>query len=270
MRETWRLIRSSPAPGAWNMALDEAILEAVVQWQAPPTLRLYAWNPPCLSLGYAQSFSDVDIEALEALGWDIVRRPTGGRAILHTDELTYAVIAPHDHPIVSGSVIESYRRIAAALVKALHDLGLLARADREYGQIEANGAVCFEVPSNYEITVDGKKIIGSAQARRLQGVLQHGSFPLYGDLTRIVHVLRYDDPQQRARDAERLLEHATTAERVLGYPLAWETAAEAFARAFAETFDLDLREGFPSPIEMQRAEALVREKYANPSWIQHR
>ncbi|KPL82782.1 hypothetical protein SE15_12025 [Thermanaerothrix daxensis] len=270
MRETWRLIRSSPAPGAWNMALDEAILEAVVQWQSPPTLRLYAWEPPCLSLGYAQNFSDVDWEALNLRGWHVVRRPTGGRAILHTDELTYAVIAPQDHPIVSGSVLESYRRIATALVKALHSLGLQARADREYGQTNANGAVCFEVPSNYEITVEGKKIIGSAQARRLQGVLQHGSFPLYGDLTRILQVLHYDDPRQREEDAQRLLAHATTAEIVLGYPLSWDIAAEAFVRAFADTFDIRFQESAPSPLEVRRAEELMREKYANPTWTQHR
>ncbi len=270
MQDTWRLIRSSPATGAWNMALDEAILEAVVQWQSPPTLRLYAWQPPCLSLGYAQSLNDVDWEALNSRGWQVVRRPTGGKAILHTDELTYAVIAPQDHPLVSGSVLESYRRIAAALVKALHSLGLPARADREYGQVNANGAVCFEVPSNYEITVDGKKIIGSAQARRLQGVLQHGSFPLHGDLTRILDVLRYDNARQREDDAQRLLSHATTAEAVLGHPISWETAAEAFVRAFAETFNIRFQETAPSPLEMRRAEELMREKYANPSWTQLR
>src|SRR5690606_14878512 len=110
----WRLIRTQPAAGAWNMAVDEAVLEAVGQGDVLPTLRLYAWNPPCLSLGFAQPVQDVDRAALARLGWELVRRPTGGRAILHTDELTYSVIAPLDEPRVAGSVLESYRRLSQA------------------------------------------------------------------------------------------------------------------------------------------------------------
>src|SRR5512133_3127465 len=110
----WRLIKTTPASGAWNMAVDEAILEAVGRRQALPTLRLYAWAPPCLSLGFAQPVRDVDQAALTRNGWELVRRPTGGRAILHTDELTYAVSAPPDEPRVAGSVLESYCRLAGA------------------------------------------------------------------------------------------------------------------------------------------------------------
>ena len=91
---TWRLLLSEPLSGPENMALDEALLENVGRGMAAPTLRLYAWRPPCLSLGYAQPVGDVDQTALAEHQWDVVRRPTGGRAILHTDELTYAVIAP--------------------------------------------------------------------------------------------------------------------------------------------------------------------------------
>ena len=98
----WRILRTPPANGAWNMAVDEAILETVRQHAALPTLRLYAWQPACLSLGYAQPFADANLDALAQNGWQIVRRPTGGRAILHTDELTYSVIAPLDEPRVGG------------------------------------------------------------------------------------------------------------------------------------------------------------------------
>ena len=114
----WRIIQTTPAPGAWNMAVDEAILESVSRGEQLSTLRLYAWTPPCLSLGYAQHIADADLPALQILGWDLVRRPTGGRAILHTDELTYSVAAGHAEPRLSGSVLESYRRIAAALLAA--------------------------------------------------------------------------------------------------------------------------------------------------------
>ncbi len=175
------------------MAVDEAILDGVRSGVSPATLRLYAWEPPCFSLGYAQSAADVDQAVLERAGWHLVRRPTGGRAILHTDELTYSVIGPPEDPRLAGSVLESYRCLSKALLHALHLLGIPAEAhekniEKPSGSPEAN-PVCFEVPSNYEITVGGKKLVGSAQARRRNGVLQHGSLPLVGDLTRIVQAL---------------------------------------------------------------------------------
>src|SRR5512137_863075 len=99
----WRLLYTPASPGAWNMAVDEAILEPIGRGESLPTLRLYAWSPPCLSLGVAQAYADVDLVRLRSRGWDVVRRITGGRAILHTDELTYSVVGPADHPILTGS-----------------------------------------------------------------------------------------------------------------------------------------------------------------------
>src|SRR6185503_17032916 len=175
----WRLLLTRPARGAWNMALDQAILEHIGRGQSLPTLRLYAWEPACLSLGHAQPFADVDVNRLKARGWEVVRRATGGRAILHTDELTYSVIAPNEEPRVAGSVPESYNRLAQALLLAVKNLEL--PVESKEGKANGNSTpnpVCFEVPSAYEITVDGKKLIGSAQARKKEGVLQHGSLPL--------------------------------------------------------------------------------------------
>jgi lipoate-protein ligase A len=272
---TWRLIQTSAARGAWNMAVDEAILEASGGGLVPPTLRLYAWTPPCLSLGYAQPFSDVDQSVLKQRGWDSVRRPTGGRAILHTDELTYSVAGPMDEPRLAGGVLESYRVLSDGLLYALQLLGIPAQAEEKPGAAAPpagqpnQNPVCFEVPSNYEITVGGKKLIGSAQARRKEGVLQHGSLPLYGDLTRIVQALVFPDAQARERAAARLLERATTAERILGYPLDWGQAAQAFAEAFSHRLNIRLLPAELSPQELERATALVREKYANPVWTRH-
>ena len=120
----WRVIFTPPARGAWNMAVDEAVLETAGRKTSPPTLRLNAWQPACLSLGYAQSFRDVDLPRIKANGWDVVRRVTGGRAILHIDELTYSVAAPPDDPRMFGSVLESYQRLAKALISAVRSLGL--------------------------------------------------------------------------------------------------------------------------------------------------
>ena len=265
----WRLILTESAHGDWNMAVDEAILESVCRRDVLPTLRLYSWRFPCLSLGYAQPFADVDYTATINHGWEVVRRPTGGRAILHTDELTYSVIAPLNDPLVYGSIIESYQRISQALLGALQRIGLPARADREYQHKVAETKivpVCFEVSSNYEITVAGKKLVGSAQARRKGGVLQHGSLPLYGDLTRITQILIFPDENSRSTAAHRLLERASTVEMILGKVIPWQTAAEAFENAFRDCLNLSLVSGELTQTELKRADELVVQKYGNPVW----
>jgi lipoate-protein ligase A len=252
------------------MAVDEAILESVYNGEAFPTLRLFAWQPACLSLGHSQPFSEVNIDQLEKNGWGIVRRPTGGRAILHVDELTYSVIAPLSEPRVKGGVLESYLRLSEALLQALRMLGLNPQAyEMPPDQDEKNiNPVCFEVPSNYEITVNGKKLIGSAQARRKDGLLQHGTLPLYGDLTRIITVLNFSDAATSTKAKERLLDHATTVETELGSALNWEEASRAFQEAFAQTLNLNLEPGDLTEKEIKRAEELVIEKYAHPSWTE--
>lgn len=270
VKDTWRLLFTpEPARGAWNMAVDEATLEAVGRGESLPTLRLYAWNPPCLSLGYAQPFTDVDLPRLQARGWEVVRRPTGGRAVLHTDELTYSVIAPPDEPRVTGTVLESYQRLAAALVEALRLLSLpVAMQERSGRNSFTANPVCFETPSTYEITVDGKKLIGSAQARRQEGVLQHGSLPLTGDLTRILQVLVFPDEASRSRAAVHLLERATTVETALRRAVTWTEAAQAFQTALSKILTLNLHNADLSPTEKKRAEELVTSKYAHAAWNQ--
>jgi lipoate-protein ligase A len=269
MTEPWRLLITPPARGAWNMAVDEAILGTAGRGQALPTLRLYAWNPPCLSLGYAQPFADVDVERLNARGWDIVRRATGGRAILHTDELTYSVTAPLNHPLMQGTILESYQRLAKALVAGVRLLGIpVEMAEDAPATGAAKGPVCFEAPSAYEIVTGGKKLIGSAQARKREGVLQHGTFPLTGDLTRITQVLFFPDEQTRAAAGAKLLQRATTAEAVLGRQIAWETAAQATVESFQRELGISLERGDLSGEEVARAEDLLQNKYAHPSWTE--
>lgn len=265
--DTWRLLITPPAHGAWNMAVDESILEAMGTGASLPTLRLYAWDPACLSLGYAQSLTDVDLLRLQSRGWEVVRRPTGGRAVLHTDELTYSVIAPPDEPHVAGTVLELYRRLAQALVQALNLLRVPVQVNENSSAPPAvnPNPVCFEVPSTYEITFGGKKLIGSAQARRKEGVLQHGSLPLGGDLTRIIQVLAFPDDASRAHAAERLLNRATTVESALARQVSWDEAAQAFIAAFTSVLALDLQPGSLSGHEKNRAEELARIKYGQPT-----
>lgn len=273
-KTTWRLIKTPRADGPWNMAVDESILESTINQAAVPTIRLYAWDPPCLSLGYAQPFSDVSLSRLNMLNWDIVRRPTGGRAILHTDELTYSVIGSQNDPHLSGDVLETYRNISLALLNALKILGVPAvqqpkRSASEYSQPLRNrdqNPVCFEVPSDYEITYQDRKLIGSAQARRKRCLLQHGSLPLNGDLTRILVVLKFGDKTELETAQMSLEKRATTIEQILGHKISWDAAADAFQRAFTDTLDLELEESELTQDEINLAEELVESKYAHISW----
>jgi lipoate-protein ligase A len=243
------------------MAVDEAILRAVAAGRVPPTLRFYAWEPPCLSLGRAQEVSDVDLDALYAAGFDLVRRPTGGKAILHVDELTYSVIAPQGEPRVAGGVVESYRRLSTGLLRGLERLGVAnLTANQRAGDRRLEGPVCFEVSSDYEITVGGRKLVGSAQMRSQGMVLQHGAMPLHGDIARICSLLTaHPDPVRvRAR--------ATTVEEALHRSVTWNEAANALAAGFAETLKLRLEPGVLTDEERACAEELRAKKYATDEW----
>ncbi|MBI1258101.1 MAG: hypothetical protein GC204_11575 [Chloroflexi bacterium] len=263
----WRLIYDQPTLGARNMALDEALLAAVSAGDNPPTLRLYTWNPPCLSLGYGQRAREADMDRLAQRGWDIVRRPTGGRAILHTDELTYSLTLPIDHPLAQANLVDSYRQISAALLLALDQLGAQAQAVRaETSAAPTINPICFETPSHYEITVQGRKLVGSAQVRRKQGILQHGTLPLTGDISRICDALVYPDESTRSAAKADVHARALTLEEALGVAVDVETVAAAVVEGFERTLDLSLIPSSFTPAELAHAERLTAEVYANPDW----
>lgn len=263
----WRLLRHGLATGAENMAIDEAISQAVAEGSVPPTLRFYAWAPPCVSLGRNQPIASIDLARIAARGYHLVRRPTGGRAILHTDELTYSLIASPEHPLMAGYVLDSYLRISRGLVAGLRRLGIAAEeapgANRAGPDVSA---ACFEVPSAYEIVAGGRKILGSAQARRAKSVLQHGSLPLAGDLTRLVECLTFPDEAARAALRASLNGHAVTAEALAGRPISYDEAAEALSAGMAEALGIELVEAELTDQERAWAEELVRDRYGNSEW----
>ena len=262
-RATWRLIVDpKPRTGAWNMALDEAIQDAVAAGQAPPTLRFYQWAPPAISLGKRQPVDGVDLARCEHDGVDVVRRPTGGLAILHTDELTYSIATIPSDPRAAGAILDAYKRLSAGLVDGLRRLGVPAELNpvNPYGTASSSAA-CFEVPSAYEITAGGKKLMGSAQSRPAGRVLQHGSLPLVGDITRVAEYLRFASVAERASLRAHLGQRATTLRDALGREVGFAEATDALCAGFAAALNLDLVPAALSAAEQRVAAerlALVR------------
>jgi lipoate-protein ligase A len=265
----WRLLITDPLArnGATNMAVDEAILSGVAAGESPPTLRFYAWQPPCVSIGYAQSMREVvDLNACRRDGVTWVRRPTGGRAILHIDELTYSVAVPASEARVQGGVVESYRRLSRGLLAGLRLLGLEAvQAEAMEEKAADLSAACFDVPSHYEITVQGRKLVGSAQVRRQRAVLQHGALPLSGDVARLVGYLRLPGDERPALQTE-LRQRAIALEVALGRAVLPGEVAEALAQGFCQALNLRFERGELSSQERTLAGQLREEKYADDEW----
>ena len=241
-RSTWRLLDTGLQDGATNMAVDEAVLLAVAEGESPPTLRFYGWHPPCVSVGYAQSLrGEINLDACQRLGYTWVRRPTGGRAVLHIDELTYSVIAPQAEVRVAGDILTSYQRLSRGLVTGLALLGCHAvQAGRQPDSKQADkSAACFDVSAHYEVTALGRKLVGSAQVRRRGVVLQHGALPLMGDVSRLANVLGLPEPEQEEM-REKLRRRAIALDEALGRVVTFEEASAALAKGFARALNLEL------------------------------
>ena len=256
----WRVIVDGSEDGALNLAVDEAILEAYdrADPNRGPTLRLYGWAPAALSLGRAQAAAGShDPGVLAREGIDLVRRPTGGGAVLHEFERTYAVVGALGVPPFSGGVIATYRTIAEALARGLARLGVPAvPVEPSRGRPRDGAASCFESVGAWEIVVDGRKLVGSAQARRRRAFLQHGSIPLRLDPSRLAQVLG-------ARvDASRFIDLASARSAAVD-PAALDAALVA---GFEDTFGARLLPGSLTEGEALRAAELRCWKYDSMAW----
>lgn len=267
--EQWRFLDTGQGPPAWNMAVDEAMLSAHARGLVPPTVRFYGWDPPTLSIGYFQrAEEDVDIQRLRRRGLGFVRRPTGGRAVLHHRELTYSVVVSETHPLMPRTVVESYRVISNGLAEGFRRLGLTAhmvpRNGRRPTEPSFGSAACFESPSWYELVVEGRKIAGSAQLRQNGAILQHGSILQELDVELLLDVLRF--PSEEARDAMRkaLWEKAVPIHR-LRAPVTREEMVAAFKAGFEEALGIRLVEGKLTEEEKRLAAELAR-RYSDDAW----
>ncbi len=301
MTRKWRTIRSAAEAPDMNMAIDEALMMSVGAGEVGPTLRFYGWSPATLSIGYFQKAAEeVNMAEVQARGFGFVRRPTGGRAVLHDRELTYSIILPESYPGLPASVVDSYRLLSEGMLRGLQALGLAAtmvslsseqeRAKyagaasgtlSDSSEIDAStvtiashasaaSAACFDSPSWYELVIDGRKVAGSAQLRQHRALLQHGSILLDLDVAQLFALLQFRTERQRERMQLAFAERAAAinplrASRGLP-PVSLSEAEEAFARGWATSLGVELSCEELTAAERAAAEELARDKYRNDSW----
>ncbi len=258
----WRLIVDAPGDGARNMSVDEALLSALQQGLAPITLRFYRWQPPTVSLGYFQDAREVNLKAIERLGLGLVRRPTGGRAILHDDELTYSIVLPADAIPGGRSVGRSYLRISRALLAGLEILGIKAGIGSDQPSRSLISPGCFALSTRADIAVEGRKVIGSAQVRRSGFILQHGAIVISIDADK--HTAAFGPEEGRA-----VASSAVGIAELLGRRPSWNELIRAFVVGFEKVFAIRLCPGELSSWEREQAHRLKSEKYAADSFTLH-
>lgn len=259
MSHEWRFIESGPCSASYNMALDEAIAASVRNGKSPPTLRFYTWDRPSLSIGCFQKTSDLDLGYCGRNSIPFVRRPTGGRAILHGDELTYSFAVHTDEKPFSEGLMESYRGISSAFNLAFQKIGIHveSKMQRERGRILSGNPLCFETSSYGEILLNNRKIVGAAQKRWKDGLLQQGAIPYVYDKEKIVPVFGCQASQG---------ENAMHGLKEILPGFDDQKFRKALWEAFEETFGISLLTSHPDPAEHQAALELEQQKYLQDSW----
>jgi lipoyl(octanoyl) transferase len=239
MKMEFEIIDTGAHDGAWNMAFDVERAEALDRGDAGPMLRVYTWNPWCISLGRHQDIADIDQEAVRAAGYEIVRRPTGGRAILHAEELTYSVVMPSE----GRSIMEVYKEISEALTAGLRTLApdiAIAKSQPDFQKLyrEPGSIPCFSSSARYEIEFDSRKVVGSAQRRIGSAVLQHGSILIGGAHLSLADFLAVDD-EVREQLRQDMLRHTITLNEIAGRELNTAEVARAVIGGFIESWGIN-------------------------------
>ncbi|CAN5693867.1 octanoyltransferase LipM [soil metagenome] len=252
----WRLITYGEFEPAFNMAADEAILEAHLAGEVPPTLRLYGWKPAAISIGYSQKISEAEVFSITSHGLDVVRRTTGGRAVLHFGDLTYSFVGssvgddlkPHDQHFLSTSVAAAYKEICQGLILAFEQFGFTLELGSSKSDYRANYD-CFRATTNADLQYAGKKMIGSAQLRRKNAVLQHGSILLNQDQKKMSEV--YSGTSEGTADR-----HANLFE-VLNKVVSMKELESAMKTGFSKAFTTAFEQLPLTPSEQNRIEILI-------------
>lgn len=269
-RRGWRFLDTAFGNAFYNMAVDEQLVSSVASGESPPVVRVFGWAPPAVSFGYAQRIArEVDVSVAAARGIDIVRRPTGGRAVLHWNELTYSVVCTADDPVLGGNITDVYRAISTCLVAGLRHLGVDANLEPGRSPVPSPRgrdltSPCFSSTSQYEITLQGRKLVGSAQRRMGDIVLQHGSLLIGPEHKQVVDLFPGGHDRLRRAYADQLEAHTISLEEA-GHTLAHPDVAAGIRHGFAATLG-DLADIPLSPTETAGVESLVADKYDTPDW----
>lgn len=265
MGETWGFIDSGHSSPAFNMALDELMLEWLSKGEIGPTIRFYGWSPEGISIGRFQDADEkIDFRQAKKYGVEIVRRQTGGRAVLHDQELTYSIVVPETHPVMPHSVKEAYLVISKSLLEGFRELGISAEfAIPEGVREKAESAVCFDKSSWYELLVDGKKAAGSAQMRKKGIILQHGSIPIEIDSVKLFDLFSYPtaDLKQQAREAFK--GKAVGINEAAEKPHTFDEVKTAFKKGFEKGLGIDLKTVTLSEAQLMEISHLAETKYKN-------
>lgn len=264
----WRLIPFKQLCAYENMAIDEAIFRENQRQELPPTLRLYGWSPPSISLGYFQETqNEVNVSACNHYHIDIVRRPTGGKAVLHEHDLTYAVVAKDHNPPFTPDILGTYRIISGCIADALSDLGIETEMsiDGRACQDESLKAACFSSPSQYELLVHKRKICGSAQVRSRGVFLQHGSILMDFDPVKTCTVL-LPHHGNRKRQVEHLRKSVTSICENTESTVTISTVCRVLKNSFEKKLGIELVEGALTPEEELLKSQLMKNKYMNDQW----
>lgn len=264
------LISQGPLPGKLNMAIDEVLQLKCAVDDPKPVLRFYQWDPPCLTVGYFQDITkEVNMKGLKEEGFDLVRRSTGGKAVLHDDELTYSVVIREDQ--FHGTVLETYYKLSQALAAGLRLAGVPAELAALQRGVSARDsrfkqAACFSAPSWFEILAYGKKITGSAQNRKNGVILQHGSIPFTFNPGKVVACLSSREGKQAMRMAEFLRKKAMGINEAAGKEISREDLEICIIQGFRQELGWEFEARELTGWEMELAGKIEREKYGNESW----
>lgn len=263
--DSWRVIHFERCDPFVNMAVDEAIFRAARRRQRPPTLRFYGWEKSAVSLGYFQDAdAEIHCEYCREKGIDIVRRPTGGKAVLHGDDLTYSVVARENNPLFTPDIVETYRTISACIIKGLEKSGVAAGMEEKGRHGDGSSkAFCFAASYKNELLADGKKICGSAQVRAKGVFLQHGSLLIDFDPLAVCAAII---TKNTAIGAESLKKSVSSIRSSLGDNIDMEHLCGNIAAGFEEVLNIRLVEGELSPEEESIRDTLLQNKYLNPRW----
>jgi len=264
--DEWRIIPFESCDPFENMAIDEAIFKAARQRKMPPTLRSYGWKRPAVSLGYFQDAErEINCGYCRDRGIDIVRRPTGGRAVLHGDDLTYSLVAGEDSTHFSSDIVEIYRIISECIIRGLEKSGVEAKMVKEGrpGSGGSAGAFCFAASCKNELLADGKKICGSAQVRARGMFLQHGSLLIDFDPVAVCAAIT---TKNTAMEVEKLKASVTSIRKSAGDNIGIDTLCRNIAAGFEEVLNIRLIKGRLSPEEETFRDSLLKSKYLSDQW----